>query len=98
MLRSAQEGASVVVMTAYETIASAIQAIRLGAEDYLVKETSVAPMVEKALEVRRRHAIREAREGWKETPNAPLGESPAMRAVMTQLQRVARGSGTTVLL
>ena len=99
VLRGRQPKAAVVVMTAFETIENAIHAIRLGAEDYLVKETSVAPIVERVLELRRRTELRAA---WtrKGAPEAALllGESPGILRVVEELQKVARAPGTTVLL
>ncbi|MFH1531659.1 MAG: sigma-54 dependent transcriptional regulator [Pseudomonadota bacterium] len=99
LLMGRQPGATVVIMTAYETIENAIHAIRLGAEDYLVKETSVTPIVERILEIRRRTELRAA---WTRNghPKAALllGESPGIRRVAEDLQKVSRAPDTTVLL
>ena len=54
VLLGRQPSAVLFMMTAYEALQSAIQAIRLGAEDYLVKETRIAPIVEAVCEVCRR--------------------------------------------
>jgi len=98
VLLGRQTGATVVVMTAFETIENAIHAIRLGAEDYLVKETSVTPIVEKLLEIRRRAELRAA---WTRNgaPKAALllGESPGIQRVVEDLHKVARAPDTTVL-
>ena len=99
LLLGRQPELTVVVMTAYETIGNAIHAIRLGAEDYLVKETSVAPIVDKILEIRRRVELRAA---WAKNGESKaallLGESQAIRRVTEQLHKVARAPDTTVLL
>jgi DNA-binding NtrC family response regulator len=98
-LRARQPGAAVVVMTAYETIPDAIQAIRQGAEDYLVKQTSVAPIVERVLQIRSRHRIRQRVQGWSEGQrDGLLGDSPGLDRVREQLRQVARSPETTVLL
>ena len=49
-LLTQQPDAALVMMTAYQTIPNAVRAIRHGAEDYIVKEASVAPILERVLE------------------------------------------------
>ena len=99
VLLASQLSAPVVMMTAYETISNAITAIRMGAEDYLVKETSVRPIVQKVLELQQRAAVRKA---WlnrdKPADAGLLGDSPAIKKVEEQLKKVSRGATTTVLL
>lgn len=98
VLRARQADASVIVMTAFEAIPNAIQAIRQGAEDYLVKQTSVQPIVDAVMEVRRRRQVRAA-EGEERTPECGLlGRSPAIDAAREQLRRVGARVDTTVLL
>ena len=98
-LLARQIDASVIVMTAHEAIPNAIQAIRQGAEDYLVKETSIQPIVNAVLEVRRRFQVHAAGTDWDEHEREGLlGRSPAMVRVVDQLKRVARQRETTVIL
>ncbi len=99
LLLGRQPKAAVIVMTAFETIENAIHAIRLGAEDYLVKETRIAPIVERVLELRRRTELRAAwtRAGALEAALL-LGDSPGLQRVVEDLQKVARAPDTTVLL
>ncbi len=93
------ERCPLVVMTAYETIPNAIQAIRQGAEDYIVKQTSVRPIVERVLEIRRRVDVRRAGEGWDEhRRDGLLGESAQIVAVRQQIEKVAARAETPVLL
>lgn len=88
----------VVVMTAFETIANAVRAIRLGAEDYVVKQTSVQGLVERVDELRRRAALRRQVDPVSTGPTVGLlGESQPVRRVVEQLRKVAR-LNTTVLL
>jgi DNA-binding NtrC family response regulator len=89
--------ARVVVMTAFETIANAVRAIQLGAEDYVVKETSVRGLVDRVELLRRRDDLRRASAAAAGPTANLLGESPAMRRVLDQLRKVAR-LNTTVLL
>ncbi len=99
VLRGRQPKAAVIVMTAFETIENAIHAIRLGAEDYLVKETSVTPIVERVLELRRRSELRAAwTRGGASEADLLLGDSPGILRVVEELQKVARAPDTTVLL
>jgi DNA-binding NtrC family response regulator len=95
-----QPHASLVMMTAYQAIPSAIQAIRQGADDYIVKQTSLQPIVAAVVEARRRIALRDASAGWwdEHEQGGLLGASPAIARVREQIARVASRSDTTVLL
>jgi two-component system response regulator PilR (NtrC family) len=92
-------GCVVIVMTAYQTIASAVQAIRQGAEDYIVKEASTAPIVERVLEVMRRDQLRaEIGDLSEHKRMGLLGRSPGIVEVIRLLDQVAASPETTVLL
>ncbi len=94
-----QPEAAVIMMTAYHTIPNAVQAIRLGAEDYIVKETSTQPIIDRLLEVRDRVAARAGAEGWTEhRQGGPLGRSEKMLQVGEQLAKIAKSPETTVLM
>ena len=98
-LLARQPQASVIVMTAYDSIPSAIQAIRQGAEDYKVKETSLEPLVTAVLEVVERHRIHATQERWDEhRAGGLLGTSRAIARVREQLEKVANQRETTVLI
>ncbi len=97
LLLGKQPGAALVMMTAYETIRNAVEAIRLGADDYLVKEPSLAPLIERVLELRRREGLRRA--AGKDQPRSTLlGRSPGLLEVVEQLRKIARSPDTTVLI
>jgi DNA-binding NtrC family response regulator len=99
LLLGRQPGATVVVMTAYHAIPHAVMAIRQGADDYVVKETSVLPIVDRAVEARARAAARAAGASVAETGgHTPVGRSPAMIEAIAQLRRIALSPQTTVLL
>jgi DNA-binding NtrC family response regulator len=98
-LLAQQPGAALVMMTAYQTIPNAVRAIRHGAEDYIVKEASLAPILERVLELRRRAQLREQVHGTADVKcQGPLGRSNAMRLVLDQLNKVAVAKDTTLLL
>lgn len=98
-LRARQPGCSVIVMTAYQTIPSAVQAMRQGAEDYIVKEATTARLIERVLEVRQRITARRAMpEGGEPRREGLLGRSPAILNVIRMLEQVASSPDTTVLV
>jgi len=87
------------MMTAYQTIPNAVQAIRHGAEDYIVKEASLAPILERVLELRQRAQLREEALGTADAKcQGLLGCSRAMRLVIDELSKVAVAKDTTLLL
>jgi DNA-binding NtrC family response regulator len=98
ILMSRQQNCSLVMMTAYGEIKNAIQALRHGAEDYILKETSIAPIIEHVLELQHKHVLRSAGNGWDEHKKDGLvGQSPAIIKVREQIERVAFQKDTTVL-
>jgi DNA-binding NtrC family response regulator len=98
-LLTQQPDAALVMMTAYQTIPNAVRAIRHGAEDYIVKEASVAPILERVLELRRRAQLREeARSAAEAKCQGLLGRSRAMRLVVDELTKLAAAKDTTLLL
>ncbi|MBI5542747.1 MAG: sigma-54-dependent Fis family transcriptional regulator, partial [Deltaproteobacteria bacterium] len=99
LLLARQHGAALIMMTAYQTIPNAVEAIRLGADDYLVKETSLQPLVQRVLELQRREELRRAAGTGQDLPRQTLlGRSPKMAEVVAQLQKTARSPETTVLI
>ena len=94
----------VILMTAYSTIESAVQAMKLGAYHYVNKPFNldeVALLVEKALETSElRREVRTFRSSRERefSFDAIIGESQAMRQVKALLGRVASSPASTVLL
>jgi two-component system, NtrC family, response regulator AtoC len=93
--------AAAVMMTAHATVRSAVEALQLGAHDYLEKpfslerlDASIAALMELTALRREVRALR-ARHG---PGNNVLGDSPAMREVMSLVERVAPAGNTTVLI
>ena len=94
----------VILMTAYSTIESAVEAMKLGAYHYVNKPFNldeVALLVEKALETSAlRREVRSLRSSQEKEFgfDAIIGDSPAMRQVKALLARVAGSPASTVLL
>jgi DNA-binding NtrC family response regulator len=93
----------VIMLTAYGTVATAVEAMKEGAFDYITKPFKLDELVltvQRALEYH--HAINEnkdlkARLEYKEQMGGIVAESPGMRKVCGMIERVAPTS-TTVLI
>lgn len=90
-VRETSEDTAVVLMTAYGTIAEAVQAMKFGADDYLTKpfdtDDAIAA-IDRAIERRRR---RDA-PAPSEAPAVIVGDSEAMARVRELMSRAARSS------
>jgi DNA-binding NtrC family response regulator len=94
-----QQNTSIVMMTAYHTVPNAVTAIRMGADDYIVKEPSIQPIVERVLELHRREMMRKGKNGWHEHRRGGLaGRSPGILRVIEQLGKISQSPETTVLI
>jgi two-component system response regulator AtoC len=95
--------APVVVMTAFGTIEVAVQAMKSGAVDFLLKPFSLdhlMAIVQKALEVRAlRDENRKLREelGKRYEFDNIIGRSPAMQEIFATIERVAPSRATVLL-
>ena len=101
-LRDEDPGLSVILLTGHGTIAHAVEATRLGAYDFMLKPPDLPHLgvvVHRALEhVRLRREVDHLRESARGQTRL-LGESPGLRKVVEQLERVARtGYDATVVL
>jgi DNA-binding NtrC family response regulator len=102
-LKAEHPEVGVVVMTAYGTIGAAVEATRLGAEDYLVKPfepEEILLALRRALEFRelrdqRRQSLRRNQERF--TLTNLVAKSPKMLAILALLREVAQ-IDTTVLI
>jgi len=93
----------VVVMTAYGTVETAVEAMKAGAADYVLKPFSLAEIrmvVEKELNTRRLHeenrALREALGRRYDYPNV-IARSAKMQEVLALVERVAPTPSTILL-
>jgi two-component system response regulator HydG len=94
-IKEAQPMTEVIVMTAYGTIESAVEAMRLGAFDYLQKpftEQELLVRVEKAMESRRLHGqVQMFAQEFKERYHFEniVGRSKAIRDVLSRVIKIA---------
>jgi DNA-binding NtrC family response regulator len=103
-LRERNADTAVILMSAFSTIESAVEAIKLGAYDYLNKPVDhghLSSRIEKALETTklrrevRRH--RDAQEGIYGITNI-VGRSKPIQSVLGLVRKVAGSAATTVLI
>jgi DNA-binding NtrC family response regulator len=94
----------VILVTAYSTLETAVEAIKLGAFDYLNKpfnQDELAVRISKALESSRlQREVRTWRTRQRERygPSAILGRSAAMEKVCRLVDKIGRSAATTVLI
>ncbi len=107
ILRAAREKETppeVIVMTGYASVESAVEAMRLGAYDYLSKPVRLAEVREKAkralerrgltVENARLHRVLDERLGFERI----LGTSPALAEVFERIRQVAPTSATVLIM
>src|SRR5215510_14382849 len=93
----------VMIMTAYGSLDSAIEAMRLGAEDYILKPLIIDEVLHKA------HRLMEHRSlAWEIqmlrtevskhfSPTEPVGRSPAMQEIMNLIEKVGPAPSTVLI-
>jgi DNA-binding NtrC family response regulator len=97
------EGTVGLVMTAYGTVESAVDAMKAGAYDYVLKPFDLEEMelkVDRAVEHRRLLARIEAYDRTEIVPRFEniVGESPQMKDVFRTIEKVARSNATVLVL
>src|SRR5436853_6990139 len=99
-LREADPDLTVIIMTGYAAVDTAVQALKLGAYDYITKPVDpdeLSHLVANALEHRRaRHEVVRVRENLREvSPGTELiGRSPARKEVAEEIEMVAPAKAT----
>ncbi|HKY32950.1 MAG TPA: sigma-54 dependent transcriptional regulator [Candidatus Polarisedimenticolia bacterium] len=94
----------VILMTAYSTVETAVEAIKLGAFDYINKpfnQEEMILLIAKALETSRlRREVRAMRRQQEEQYGLTniVGSSQAMREVFRMIHKVGRSAASTVLI
>jgi two-component system response regulator HydG len=102
-VKETQPMTEVIVMTAYGTIESAVEAMRLGAFDYIQKpftEQELTVKVQKALESRRLHGQMQLfAQEFKERYHLEnvVGRSQAIRDVLTRVVKIAPTDATALI-
>lgn len=103
-LRENESDAVFIMMTAYSTIENAVEAIKLGAYDYISKPFQIEHLmfiVDKALETTKlRREIRELRRDLEREygTSTIIGQDPSMARLMEMVTQIARTGATTVFL
>jgi len=103
-LRRHDEDVVVIMMTAYSSIPDAVEAIKLGAHEYLAKPFQMDLLlitVRKAMEATKlRREVRELRQHLQHNYDYErvIGQDPKMLDVMGLIRKVADGGQTTVFL
>ncbi len=102
-LRAAGLETPVILMTAYGTVQSAVEAMKLGAFDYLTKPfdaTELCLLVDRAIQHGRlrsdNEALRRSMSDW-QGERELVGDSRQMRQVRQAIQQVARSSATVLI-
>jgi two-component system, NtrC family, response regulator HydG len=99
-VKDAQTMTEVIVMTAYGSIASAVEAMRLGAFDYLQKpftEQELMGALGRALERRRLSAPLGPGVNLGLRDNAIIGRSPGIRDVLLRIAKIAPTDATVLI-
>jgi len=103
-LRSKSCDALVILLTAYGTVEDAVEAMKLGAFDFLIKTVdleSLEPVINRALEyvrLKRRVVYDHEHEAEQYALNNLVADSPAMRTLLLQVRELAKNPNIPVLL
>ncbi|MBI5836403.1 MAG: sigma-54-dependent Fis family transcriptional regulator [Candidatus Eisenbacteria bacterium] len=105
VLRQLRDGgcsADIVMLTAHGSVEAAVEALKLGASDFLLKPADfdmLQAVVERALETRSLQRVNRALEERIAGPGAGFvqGESPAMRELLETGTRAAQSNATVLL-
>ncbi len=103
-IRSKTQQSLVILLTAYGTVENAVEAMRLGAYDFLIKSvdlSGVDPVIDRALEyltLRRRIDFETQDRPGRFSLQCVVSNSPSMKELVGQIQEMAQNLKTTVLL
>jgi len=103
-IRSKSQQALVIMLTAYGTVEDAVEAIKLGAYDFLIKSvdlSGVDPVIDRALDyltLRRRIDFETRDRPGRFAFHNLIANSPSMKELVGQIQEMAQNLKTTVLL
>jgi len=96
------EGTVVIMMTAYGTVESAVEAMKSGAYDYILKPFDLEELelkVERGIEHKRLVARIQAHDRETVIPRFEniVGESPRMKEIFTTIEKVARSNASVLV-
>lgn len=103
-IRAKSQQPLVILLTAYGTVEDAVESIKLGAYDFLIKSvdlSGVEPVIDRALEyltLRRRIDFETQDKHGRYAFNSLIANSPSMKELVGQIQEMAQNLKTTVLL
>ena len=103
-LRSKPCDALVILLTAYGTVEDAVEAMKLGAFDFLIKTVdleNLEPVVNRALEhirLKRRVAYHSAHEADQYALSNLIAQSSSMKAVLVQVRELEKNSNIPILV
>lgn len=92
-----------VVMTAFGTVENAVQALRIGAEDFIIKPIKRATLVKCVRRILRRNELEKENEQLRqridsmESRHDIIGDSESMRATIARAQSAARSEASVML-
>jgi DNA-binding NtrC family response regulator len=100
-VRAAKLDVQVIMMTAYSTVQSAVEAMRLGAHEYLIKpftNEEVCAAVDSALmQMRPSRFARQLRAGARDRLGEMVGSSEPMRKLFRVVERAAEADATVLV-
>jgi Nif-specific regulatory protein len=91
---------TVIVMTAYGTVDNAVEAMRIGADDYLQKPFQIEELELKVSKSLEHQVVRQALDdlrGRVGAPNHLIGTSPALCQLLGVIEKVARSHSTVLI-
>ncbi len=101
--RRIQPSAAIIIMTAYATIETAVEATRKGAFDYITKpfhKERILLTIRRALDWQALRlenlTLRESLVRQKAPPSI-IGSSPAMKSILNQVRQIAKSMGTVLI-
>lgn len=101
LAKQLQPSIQVIVMSAYGTVSGAVEAMRLGAFDYLLKPFELEGLLllaQRALESSRMHEENQLLRGEQKRREEVPSQSPAIRQAMALLNKVAATDSTVLIL
>lgn len=91
---------TVIVMTAYGTVENAVEAMRLGADDYLQKPFQIEELELKVSKSLDHQVVRQALDDLRGRIGSPqnlIGTSPALTHLLSVIEKVARSHSTVLI-